>query len=136
MKTKAQAREALTEARAAYLKDMQWLRSRYGIIPEPEPHLLKATLRAALAAVEQDDLPSLKGAVQGFEQLHKDILARVTWDLLEQTKRSIKALRESDPELFEEKLALWNKASWAFTTARFRRITEKYREAIRTVTMI
>jgi hypothetical protein len=136
MKTKKQVRAALTAAREAYLSDMQWLRDRYGIIPEPEPHLLKATLLSALAAVEHDDLPSLQRAVQGFDSLHRDILARITWELLEQSKRSLKGLRESDPELFEDKLKLWNKASWAFTTARFRKTMEKYREAIQTVTKV
>ena len=136
MTTKKAARAALTAAREAYLKDMKWLRSRYGIIPEPEAHLVKGLLQTALAALEQDDLPALRHAVQSFDTFHKDILARVTWELLEQTKRSLKQLRESDPELFEEKLALWNAASWAFTTARFRKITDKYREAIRTVTKV
>ena len=136
MTSKKQARTALAEARSAYLNDMKWLRRRYGIIPDPEPHLLKGMLQASLNALEKDDLPSLQQAVQCFDTLHKDILARVTWDLLEQTKRSLKALREDEPELFEEKLRLWNQASWAFTTARFRRVTEKYREAIRVVTRI
>ncbi len=136
MTTKKAARAALTAAREAYLKDMKWLRSRYGIIPEPEPHLVRGLLQTALAALEKDDLPALRQAVQSFDTFHKDILARVTWELLEQTKRSLKALRETDPELFEERLALWNAASWAFTTARFRKITDKYREAIRTVTKV
>lgn len=136
MKAKDEARTALTAAREAYLKDMKWLRSRYGIIPEPEPHLIKGLLQTALAALEKDDVPGLQRAVQSFDTFHKDILARVTWELLEQTKRSLKALRETEPELFEEKLKLWNKASWAFTTARFRKITDKYREAIRTVTKV
>ena len=132
----SEARADLTAAREAYREDMQWLRDNFGIIPEPEPHLLKATLRSALAALESDDEGDLRRAVGSVEQLHKDILARVTWDLLEQTKRSLKGLRASDPELFEAKLALWNAASWAFTTARFRRVTEKYREAIETVVMV
>ncbi len=136
MKAKDEARAALTAAREAYLKDMKWLRSRYGIIPEPEPHLVKGLLQTALAALEKDDLPALRQAAQSFDTFHKDILARVTWELLEQTKRSLKALRETEPELFEEKLKLWNAASWAFTTARFRKVTDKYREAIRTVTKV
>lgn len=136
MKSKREARAALTAAREAYLKDMKWLRDRFGIIPEPEPHLLKATLQTALSALENDDLPGLQRAVQSFDALHKDILARVTWELLEQTKRSLKGLREMDADLFEAKLKLWNEASWAFTTARFRKVTDKYREAIRTVTRI
>ncbi len=136
MSDRMEARADLTRAREAYLEDMRWLRDNFGIVPEPEPHLLKATLRSALSALESDDLPSLRRAVGSVEQLHKDILARVTWELLEQTKRSLKSLRESDPELFEAKLRLWNAASWAFTTARFRRVTEKYREAIETVTRV
>jgi hypothetical protein len=131
-----ETRSRLTDARAAYLKDMLWLRRRYGIIAEPEPHLLKAALQASLTALEQNDLPSLRQALQSFDNLHKHILAKVTWDLLEQTKGSLKALRETEPELFEAKLRLWNKASWAFTTARFRQVTHKYREAIRTVAQI
>jgi len=91
---------------------------------------------SALDAIEKSDLPSVEKAVQSFDTLHKDILARITWDLLEQAKRSLKALRATQPELFEAKLKLWNRASWAFTTARFRRVTAKYREAIRTVTRI
>jgi hypothetical protein len=136
MATGDEARAALTEARAAYLKDMQWLREKYGIIPDPEAHLIKGLLQTALSALETDDVSSLQRVTQSFDQFHKDVLARTAWDLLEQTKRSLKALRETDPELFEEKLALWNAASWAFTTARFRRVTEKYREAIRTVTSV
>lgn len=136
MNDTAEARAALTQAREAYVQDMQWLRDQYGIIPEPEPHLLKATLRSALSALESDDLPSLQQAVESFDRFHRDILARVTWELLEQTKRSLKGLRVRDPELFEEKLRLWNAASWAFTTARFRREMAKYREAIETVTRV
>lgn len=136
MKTMAEARAALTQAREAYRGDMQWLRNGYGIIPDVEAHVIKRVLLAALDALEKNDLPSLKSAVGSFETLHADIMARIAWDLLEQTKRSLKALQESEPELFEEKLRLWNKASWAFTTARFIKNTAKYRESIRTVTQI
>ena len=136
MAMRDEARTALREARAAYRRDMEWLRDEYGIIPDPEAHLVKGLLQTALTALESDDASSLQGVTQSFDQFHKDVLARIAWDLLEQTKRSLKAVRETDPELFEEKLALWNAASWAFTTARFRRVTEKYREAIRTVTRV
>ena len=131
-----EARAALTEARKAYIEDMEWLRENFGIIPEPQQHLVNAALQSALSALETDDLESLKQAVRSFENLHVQTLAKVTWELLEQTKRSIKGLRETDPEIFEAKLKQWNAASWAFTTARFRRVTDKYREAIETVTQI
>jgi hypothetical protein len=136
MKTMDEARAALIQAREAYNNDLQWLRTRYGIIPEPEPHLVKGVLLAALGALEKNDLPSMIQAIQSFDTLHKDTLARIAWDLLEQTKRHLKALRASDPALHEEKLQLWKQASWAFTRARFLLDTAKYREAIRLITRV
>jgi hypothetical protein len=56
--------------------------------------------------------------------------------LIEQTERNLKALRESEPRLFEAKIKIWKQASWAFTTARFRGVTAKYREAIRQATRV
>lgn len=136
MKTMTEARAALTEAREAYRRDLQWLRNNYGILPDVEAHVIKGALLTALDALERNDLASLTKAVSSFEMVHADLMAQIAWDLLEQTKRSLKALREKEPELFEKKLQLWNKASWAFTTARFMKSTAKYRESIRTVTQV
>ena len=136
MTTLDEARAALTQARSAYRRDMLWLRRRYGIIPAPEAHLTNGVLLAALDAIEKNDVASVEKAVQSFDTLHQDILARIAWDLIEHTKNSLKDTRHRQPELFEAKLKLWKQASWAFTTARFRLVTAKYREAIRVATRI
>ena len=136
MDTIEQARDALAKARRDFQRDMKWLRSRYGIIPEPESHQLKPALVACLDALEKGDLEGMKRAHASFVTLHRSIMAHVAWHLLERTKRALKPMRDSDPALFEQKLALWNKASWAYTNAQFRQHMDQYRACIRTVVRI
>ena len=108
----SEARKALAAARRSYLDDMQWLRQKYGIIQEPEPCAVKAVLLAALAALEKNDLAGLQKTILHFNALHDQVLRYVVWDMLERTKRGLKAIRQSDPKGFRKKLRLWNKASW------------------------
>lgn len=136
MDTIKQARDALAKARRDFERDMRWLRSRYGIAPEPESHQLKPTLVACLDALAEGDPDAMQKAVDSFVTLHRSIMAHVAWHLLEQTKRALKPLRNTDPALFEQKLALWNKASWAYTNAQFRRKLDQYRACVRTVVRI
>ena len=130
------ARKVLTKEREEYLKDMKWLRREYGLIPEPQPYVLKTTLLAALAAVEKNDAESVDKFVAAFKSLHKSIMYQVSWNLLEQTKQSIKRLKKTDPELFERKLKEWKAAVWTHTQDVYRQTFSLFRNCIRTVTKI
>ena len=126
----SEARKALTAARRSYLEDMQWLRQKYGIIQEPEPYAVKTVLLAALAALEKNDLAGLQKTIQCFNELHDQVLRYVVWDMLERTKRGLKAIRQSDPKGFQKKLRLWNEASWEKHGWRRPGTFRKYRRAI------
>lgn len=130
-------RDALTKARKRYIRDMKWLRKNFGIIYEPESSVVKEALLAALDAVEKNDLPSLQQTVDSFEALHKSIMRQVSWGMLEQTKRMLKKLKNESPMIYEEKLELWNQASWAYTNGvGFGGNPDKCREAIKLLVKI
>lgn len=131
MKSMKQARLELVKAKKAYLKDMKWLRDTYGIIPEPEIYLIKHLAHSSIEALADHTFKSLNQAVADFQNFHKSILYHVAWDMLERTKESIKSIKANDPDLYEEKLKQWRRASWSMTQDIYRQTFTMFKEAIR-----
>lgn len=131
MKTKTEARERLKKSYLDYEKDMTWLRDKFGIIPDKlEPHTLKKTLKTALMAVASNKRDDIRNTVLEFEKLHSRILYKVAWNLLENSKKNLKSLKEANYKLYETKLRDWNKASWALTADCYRVTATKYKGCI------
>ena len=123
----------LAEARHDYLRDMKWMRARFGIIPEVHRSQLVGCLTAALDALESGTPEAGAAAVESFRNLHRAVMKEAVWHVLEQTKRTLKALRGSEPDLCAEKLELWNRASWLFTNFSVRQsrtVGGNYRKAL------
>jgi len=133
----AKARDAapdLAAARRDYLKDMQWMCDRFGIVPEVHRSQLVGPLAVALDALEAATPEAGAAAVKAFRDFHRAVMKEAVWHVLEQTKRSLKSLREAEPELYAAKLPLWNEASWLFTNfsvKQSRTVGGNYRKALR-----
>ncbi len=137
MKTTDDIRREFAAAREDYLKDMTWLREEFGMIPDVQEYAMKEMLLASFRAIEANDVPSLTKAVQQFKLLHNDVLAHVTWKMLEQTKRCLKEIRDSHPDDYKAKHQLWLDASWAYTHGKaFQRDTAAYRTCIQILASI
>lgn len=124
---------AMAAARREYLKDMRWLRTRFGIIPEAKDYLMKDLLISCLDALESGTAESALEAVKAFQNFHKLIMKQTAWNMLEQTRNSLKAIKDSEPGVFSEKIKLWNRASWLFTNFsvnQSRSVGGNYRKAL------
>lgn len=105
----------LRKARAAYLDDLQWLRDRFGVVPALPQHQVGPALWLALDALEDTRPESFTAALKAFRKLHRSTMKRAVWEVLEETRKNLLALRSEAPALFERKREVWNEASALFT---------------------
>lgn len=123
----------LAAARKDYLRDMKWLRQKFGIIPDPRPDQVKLGLWHALNALEKQDADSLDQAIKAFKKMHRGMMKETVWQVLEDSKRALKKLRSCDQDLFAQKLLIWNQASHYFTnfnTPPGQPLSTNYRKAL------
>lgn len=128
------AAAGLARARRAYRRDMNWIRERFGIIPEAALHQVGPLAAGALDALEAGTPEALAAAVRAFEDYHRAVMRETVWKMLEQSKNTLAALHGDDAELYAEKTALWNRASWLFTNfsaRRSRTVGGNYRKALK-----
>jgi hypothetical protein len=130
-------KDEMAAARREYLKDMKWLRLKFGIIPEAKDYLTKDLLINCLDALEGGTDESFLESVKSFKNFHKLIMKQTAWNMLEHTKNSLKAIKDSEPDIFNEKIRLWNRASWLFTNFsvnQSRSVGGNYRKALKLLT--
>ncbi len=127
-------RAQLTAARQEYRDDLKLLRTRYGITPELRLEHVYGVLLHALNTLESEDPAALEAAVKAFKKLHRGMMQAVTWEYLEQTKQALQRIRKKNPQVFQQKLSLWNQASACFTNFNLppgQSITLNYRKALK-----
>jgi hypothetical protein len=125
-----QIRQDFIKVHEEYLRDMKWLREKFGIIPEPSNFTLKKALSSSIDFILKNDPESLQESLNDFKEFHRQIIYGVAWDLLERTKESLRLIQDSEPDLFTEKHQLWIQASWALSEAGYKKDFRKYYDSI------
>lgn len=130
-KQKTKIRNDFKKAYNTYLRDMEWLREKFGIIPEPKDSSLKKGFSASVNFALKDDRDSFQQTLDAFKEFHRSILYDVAWELLERSKENLKKIQKTEPELFNEKHQLWIQASWTFSEAIYKKKCSKFHDSIK-----
>jgi hypothetical protein len=129
-------RKDFVKAHKVYLRDMKWLREKFGIIPETKDFALKKAFSSSLDLILENTPESFEKSLKAFKEFHRKIIYDAAWSLLERTKENLKLLQDTEPKLFEEKRKLWIQASWALSEAGYKKNFCRYYDCIDIVSRI